>query len=102
MAERSDVGELSGGDDLGKPSPKRAKYKYSIQRIGNQSDHLFPITFHIISTAHLQVFTMKSRFFFTDLNIFYQVRLAGLESVTLLTTDLVDLHPILKIIFLRP
>ena len=92
MAERSDVGELSGSDDLGEPSPKRAKYtgyKYSIQRIGNQNDHLFltnPITFHInfdekwISTAHLQVFTMKSRFFSTDLNIFYQVRLAGLNG----------------------
>ena len=92
MAERSDVGKLSGGDDLGEPSPKRAKftgYKYSIQRIGNQSDHLFLTnpTFHInfgekwISTAHLQVFTMKSRGFFTDLNIFYQVRLAGLVLI---------------------
>ena len=44
-AERFDdvceLGELSGGDDLGEPSPKRARYKYSIQRIGNQSDHLF-------------------------------------------------------------
>ena len=54
MAERlydvCELGELSGGDDLGEPSPKRARYKYSIQRIGNQSDHLFltnPITFHI-------------------------------------------------------
>ena len=56
MAEGFDdvceLGELSGGDDLGEPSPKRAKYrstKPSIHRIGNQSDHLFlitPITFH--------------------------------------------------------
>ena len=32
MAERFDdvceLGELSGGDDLGEPSPKRARYKY--------------------------------------------------------------------------
>ena len=54
MAERFDdvceLGELSGGDDLGEPSPKRAKYTgYKYKRIGNQSGHLFltnPITFH--------------------------------------------------------
>ena len=80
MAKRFDdiceLGELSGGDDLVEPSPKRARYKYSIQRIGNQSGHLFltnPITFHnymdFNSTPPGFHYEIKG-FFFTDLNIF--------------------------------
>ena len=64
--------------------------KPSIQRIGNQSDHPNPITFHNYFDENgfdhhfnstLPGFHYEFKVFFTDLNIFYQIRLAGLTKV---------------------